>query len=122
MLQINIYISGNFQPSSSFADLTLGEGASSNNTVTDDTACFYFNQTEDAIKEGLEVLAFLLSSEDPYVCLGRDLTLVTIPANGSEDDNSYSSNFVSMYIMLALYHLCHVCRCDCKYYWWRQDC
>ena len=57
--------------------------ATSVNMVVNDVACFDFSQNDDSIKEGLEVLALLLSSEDPNVCLGRDLALVTILPNGS---------------------------------------
>ena len=77
-------ISGNSEDRNNLASLTLGEGASSFNSVTGDVACFNFSQDDDAVKEGLEVFALLLSSEDPNVCLGRDLAGLFIPPNGSK--------------------------------------
>lgn len=62
--------------------------ATSNNTVLNDVTCFNFSQSDDAIKEGLEVFALLLSSADPNVCLGRDLALITIQPNGSKIQNA----------------------------------
>ena len=64
------------------ANLALGEGANSFNTVDSDTACFNYTQTEDLVKEGLEVIVLSLDSTDPNVCFGRDSTLVRVPPNG----------------------------------------
>ena len=62
--------------------LTLGEGASSSNTITDSRACLNYTQSDDQTKEGLELFVLSLKSEDPDVCLGQETTLVRIPPNG----------------------------------------
>lgn len=38
----------------------------------------------DPIKEGVEFFRLLLESNDECVCLGRDLSIATIPENGSK--------------------------------------
>ena len=49
-----------------------------------DVACFNFSQSEDDIKEGLEVVVLTLNTTDSAVCLGRDFSLVNIPPNGGK--------------------------------------
>ncbi len=58
--------------------------ASSFNTVEGDVDCFNFSQSEDGIKEGLQLFILRLNSSDPNVCLGRDLSLVNVLPNGGE--------------------------------------
>ena len=67
------------------ASLVLGEEADYSNTIVGDTDCFNFSQRDDGIKEGLEVFLLRLNSSDTNVCLGRDLSVVNVLANGGED-------------------------------------
>ena len=66
------------------ANLVLGQDASSSNSVVGDVDCFNFSQSENGIKEGLEVFLLRLKSSDLNVCLGRDLTVVNVLPNGGE--------------------------------------
>lgn len=63
-------------------NLVIGEESSHNNTLSNVEACFNISQSEDGIKEGLEIVFLTLTTDDSGICLGRDLASVIIPQNG----------------------------------------
>ena len=74
-----MYSSGAFDI---IADVVIGSGARSNNTIVNMISCFNFSATEDEIKERTEVIFLTLNTSDPSVCVGRDFTLVYVQPNG----------------------------------------
>lgn len=62
--------------------LVIGEDASFNNPISDGTFCFDISLDSDIFKEGLEFFALSLQSDDDCVCLGRDVALAQVQANG----------------------------------------
>ena len=63
--------------------LVLGATAAPNNTVVSEESCFTITIASDVFKESVEMLTFGLLSSDDGVCLGRDVAVARIEANGS---------------------------------------
>ena len=62
--------------------LVIGEDASFDNPISNGTFCFDISLESDIFKEGLEYFALSLQSNDDCICLGRDVALAQVQANG----------------------------------------
>ena len=60
----------------------LGQDANSSNQVESGSVCIDVSFEEDDIKEDDEIFALLMDSDDPCVCLGRDIADIRVLANG----------------------------------------
>lgn len=60
----------------------VGEGASPGSPIPSGISCFNVTVNGDTLKEGAEVFALRLQSDDNCVCLGQSLALVHVQANG----------------------------------------
>lgn len=92
--------------------MVIGEGASFNNPISNGTVCFDISLESDIFKEGLEFFTLSLHSDDDCVCLGRDVALAQVQANGG------MNIFVILLHVLTLYVL--ACSGGGEYNIWRS--
>lgn len=82
----------------------IGENATPQDPFESRESCFEIGVGEDMIKEGRQVLALDLDSDDDCVCLGRDGAIVTVLPNGG-GFSSLSHNRTCVSLALTEYQM-----------------
>ena len=80
--KINVCSKGEDNEGTRTFNYTIGEDASPTSPFENRTFCVFLEYADDGIKEGREVCALTLTSEDGCVQLGRDGALVIEQASG----------------------------------------